>query len=624
MCGIAGAVSGGRLEPLWDLVTPMAGMLVHRGPDDEGMVGIGPDGRWVTRSGQDLGGSTAPDRWQGATVLANRRLAILDLTRTGHQPMISRDGKLALTYNGEVYNYLELRAELEALGHRFRSSGDTEVVLAALSEWGREAFRRFVGMFACAAVDRDRGEVTLARDRFGMKPLFYGHRDGTLVFASEMGALLATGISRQANEERVAAYLDRGVTDVGSHTVLAEVRTVPAGHWMAFTAGDPRSPTVRSWWTPRVDRGRGSFASAAAQLRERFLDSVRLHLRSDVPIGVTLSGGVDSSAVVMAIHHLQPDRELHTFSYIPRDRVINERPWIDVVNQASGAIAHHVDVDRVRALAQFAGTVRAQGQPFGSMAVVVQREVFRHAADLGIRVVMDGQGGDEMLGGYRSLWVTALAEAMGGHRWTDAARLMRGIAKSRHPREPTATGTLLRALRLLSRSRRDSIPAAWRPEGLSRVGEVLWSGLRAGSLPALLRYGDRNAMGVSVEARLPFVHAELAECMLGLPSEYIVGPDGIGKALFRAAMRGIVPDAILDRREKVGFSVPNQAWLAGNPEAIRWLEQSREIGCVPAERINRWLRVLDRDRQLSLRQTFTAWRVIGMVSWAEAMGVSLT
>ena len=637
MCGIAGLVGPEPCAALLETVERMLAALAHRGPDDAGTFAFTPPEPGVAAS----------------AVLGNRRLAIIDLTAGGHQPMVSPDGRHAIVLNGEIYNYLELRRELEGLGHRFRSRSDTEVLLAAVAQWGASCLPRLVGMFAFAVLDMQTRRLILARDGFGMKPLYYTARPGHLAFSSEIPPLLDTaGLPRRANPRRVYEYLDRGATDHGDETLFAGVHALPAAHYADVSLQEPGDVRPVRYWTPDLEReAELSFSAAVERLRELFLESVALHMRSDVPIGTLLSGGIDSSAIVMAMRHLGGHGlDLHTFSYIGGQGAISEEPWIDLVNRAAGATGHKVYLEPHDWSADAGRLMQAQHEPFGSLAVYAQHRVFRRAAEAGVKVVLDGQGADELLAGYRAFLVTRFASLLARGRWTAAGRLFRGIARARQPFEPAPLRTLLSAIatmapppirwgarRVLGRDRHPWIDPAWcqrhglEPDHRQRsvltppkeLRLVLWRAIKEGSLPPLLRFEDRNGMTHSIESRLPFLTPQLAEFLLALPAEYLIAPDGTSKRIFREAMRGIVPDQVLARRDKIGFAVPIHSWLPAIPDTLDLLETAARLPPVQSEAIEPYLGSLRSGQVLSHHASFLTWRLVGLAAWVRHCNVTL-
>ena len=634
MCGIAGIVRRAHRVTLERETQRMLDAVAHRGPDDTGTLAF------------------TPSEGAATVALGTRRLAIIDLSPAGHQPMDSVDGRYAIAWNGEIYNYIELRRELEALRHTFRSHSDTEVLLTAFAAWGNACWSRLVGMFACAILDRTARRLTLARDPFGMKPLYYVARDGSLAFASEIPPLLPLiGNTIRAHPQRLYDYLDDGVTDHTGETMFKGVDAVPAAHYVTLDLAKPDMVDPKRYWSLDPARTEDiSFAAATARLRELFLESIALHLRSDVPVGALLSGGIDSSAIVMAMRYVAgPKLVLHTFSYIGEQGALSEEPWIDIVNAAAAAISHKVHLAPEEWSVDAMRLVETQNEPFGSIAIYAQNRVFRCVGEAGIKVVLDGQGADELLAGYRGQWITRLAMMIEQGRWREAVHFLRQLARGRQPHDPPPSRIALRAVartlppgifevarRLLRRRPRPWIDRAWyrrdvvdEPVGDGRSSKgnrlrwELWRAVTALSLPALLRYEDRNSMAYSVESRLPFLTPALAEFLLALPPEYVIGSDGTSKRVFRAAMRGIVPDPILDRRDKIGFAVPLRTWLPAIPDVVDLLALATRLPPINAAAIAPHLARLRAGHVVSERTTFLLWRLVGMAAWARRFSVAL-
>ena len=619
MCGIAGLVldEPAKLPSGVDFLEALA----HRGPDDAGKL-----------------------VWGDRVWLFHRRLSILDPTPGGRQPMSTSDGRLTIVFNGEIYNFLELRAELKGLGHRFRSQSDTEVLLAAWAEWGKDSIQRLMGMFAFAIFDTRERTLYLVRDFFGIKPLYYCRFNGGFAFASEIRPLLRLpGVSRRVSPEQVYRYLRFGLTDDGEKTLFADVYQVPAAHFLRINLDTLEVSSPTRYW--RLDLGEPSslsFQDAAEKLRELFLESVRLHLRSDVPVGSALSGGIDSSAIVMAMRYLEPGLELHTFSYVADDPSVSEEAWVDLVGRAARACVHKVRLTPQELVADLDRLVEVQGEPFGSTSIYAQYRVFRLVRETGIKVVLDGQGGDELLGGYVPYTAARVASLVRSGRLREALELL-GRASQQPGRKglwrqvlshllPASLQPLARRvarqgltpswLRWQWFADRGVIPTLPRPRYRQQhLRHELLHTLTHTSLPQLLRYEDRNSMAHSVESRVPFLTPRLAEFVFSLPEDYIVAPDGTTKAVFRAAMRGIVPDAILGRRDKVGFATPEQRWLK---ELFPWVERQLSpstLELVPVldpEGVRReWQAVLSGKRPFDFR----VWRWLNLLAWGRVFEV---
>jgi asparagine synthase (glutamine-hydrolysing) len=637
MCGIAGIVVGGRdrVDPL--ALRTMSETLRHRGPDDNGYLLWSPGCPAITGRRADLG--------DGRVGLAHRRLSILDLSALGWQPMSSSDGRYYIVYNGEVYNYVELRMQLEKAGHRFVSRSDTEVMLAAASHWGIDAaIRSFEGMYAFALLDTRDATLTLARDPFGIKPLYYIANDRQFAFASEIKALLdLQGTDRRVNPKSLLAYLTVGRSDHGDETMFAQVRQVPPAGLLTLDVADmPRVVREIRTWAPSpgatLDVSR---AEAARMLRDTFFGSVERHLRSDVPIGTALSGGLDSSAIITSMRRVAPDIELHAFSYFAEEPSINEERWVRAAAAASGAIVHEVTVSPTALPQDIDTLIRNQDEPFGSTSIYAQYNVFRAASAAGIHVMLDGQGADELLGGYGSFVAPHVASLLFRSRLASAGRLLlsargRADVDLRAIARYVVAASLPRAVkaRLSKRYAASGMPswirAAWFADRLPSLkveqadpGPDLRAHLAREtqtSLLALLRYEDRNSMAFSVESRVPFLTTRFAELALALPAEYLIAPDGTRKAVLRDAMRGVVPDVILDRRDKIGFQTPERAIITG---AGKWMwevlsgETGETMPCLDVAAIRNRVR----EGQNGHGPAVPLWRVLNLIRWAELFGV---
>jgi len=640
VCGIAGLIAPDGLDAADGWPQRVIRRLEHRGPDDYGWLVLAGD---AVRLGRD-----AACHVDGQAFLMNRRLAILDLSEAGWQPMTAANGRYAIVYNGEIYNFVELRCELEALGHTFRSGSDTEVLLAAYIEWGPRALTRLVGMFAFAILDTHKRTVFLARDFFGIKPLYYATPGNAFAFASEIKALLdLPGVSRRVDPQRLYHYLRFSIVDHRDGTLFADVRQLPAAHYMEIPLDNPRcARPVRYWRLTSGQRRDLSFKQAAARFRDLFLENIRLHLRSDVPVGVALSGGIDSSAVIMAMRQIQgPSLELHSFSYIAEERSsVNEECWVDLVAGAARSVVHKVRATPGDMLAELDDLIETQEEPFANTAIYAQYRVFRLAHEAGIKVMLSGQGADEILAGYRPYLAARLASHVRHGQWVQGARFLHRA--SRLDDVPVRqllmeAGGLLLPANAQSGFRtlvgRDLLPpwlnaewflergvevAPFRRRGGRRVlKEYLHQTFGETSLPQLLRYEDRDSMIYSIESRVPFLTPSLVDFAFSLPEEYIITPDGTSKAVFREAMRGIVPEPVLQRRDKIGFSPGEGAWVLslGDPidRAITSTAATIPVFNTAAMQAE-WQGVL-RSGKL---HNVPAWRWFNLTRWAERFDVS--
>ncbi|MHB0971405.1 MAG: asparagine synthase (glutamine-hydrolyzing) [Thermoanaerobaculia bacterium] len=638
MCGIAGVISADKVSSR-DVIA-MSESIRHRGPDDYGYLVI---------SGSDVAVGKDAAGYDGEVLLAHRRLSILDLSETGRQPMQYRG--LYCVFNGEIYNHLELRRELEALGHTFRSRSDTEVGLAAYSEWGIDAFRRFEGMFAFAIADvRDR-KVVLARDFFGIKPLYYSVGSFGFAFSSEVAALrdFLPG-SATADAARVHDYLTSGVTDFGNRTFFRDIQQLSPGTVIEVGFDCPQNSPIESryWTLGTTQRSSLSRSQAAEELRQLFLESIAHHLRSDVPVGAALSGGIDSSAIVCAMRRiLGADGEIHTFSYVPAEPNLSEECWIDLATKAASTTAHKVSPSSADLEADIDRLVRIQGEPFVTTSIYAQYRVFEAAREAGIKVMLDGQGADEMFGGYAVFRAARVASLVRSGRLVRAGHLVLG-SKYRNDQPPMSlmmgtAGFLVpeswhAALRRVARRPMEPqwINTRWFRErdvyprviNRRRGGDVLRAHLRQtlleSNLPKLLRYEDRNSMAFSVESRVPFLTPKLADFVFSLPEEFLIADDGTTKAILRDALRGLVPNGILDRRDKVGFETPQAEWLSSLRGSVErdLMSKLEKFPFLQANAVrHRWGEVLQcRDSDAAKDM----WRFLNVAKWAQEFAVDFS
>lgn len=624
MCGFVGVYLKDPAPGYRERCESALHAIHHRGPSDRGLEEFPLCG--------------------GQLVFGHARLSIIDLSAAGHQPMHSADGRYVIVFNGEIYNYKELREELKVFGFQFTSDSDTEVLLAAWATWGRDCLTRLVGMFAFVVLDREAATLTCVRDVFGIKPFFYAQECGNFFFASEAPALLALRpVKAQLNWQRAYDYLVHGDYDSGPETFFEGVLNLPPGHMLVVDLAARTLGTSERWWSPRIaERTDLSFEDAAQRVREAFLQSIRLHLRSDVPLGAALSGGVDSSAVVCAMRHVAPDLPIHTFSYIAPDSDVNEERWADLVNRHVGAISHKVVVMPQELARDLDDMIRVQGEPFGSTSIYAQYRVYRLAKEHGITVTLDGQGADEMLAGYNGYPGPRLRSLLETGHWIQARRFL--AAWSRWPGRSRADGLKLavaemtdgivyQALRRLSG--RQAVPTWIRSDALvqrrvslrhprqrpeldvrgRRVMAELAHSLTRRGLSSLLRHGDRNSMRFSIESRVPFLTLDQAELLLALPEHYLISQGGETKSVFRAAMRGIVPDEILDRRDKIGFQTPEQQWLTSMAGTVReWLQTDINVPFLNQPAISREFEDIMAGRRAF---SWQVWRWINFIRWHQ-------
>jgi asparagine synthase (glutamine-hydrolysing) len=573
MCGIAGIVWTDRLRPpALAEVSAMADIMHHRGPDDGDLFGEGP------------------------VALAHRRLSIIDLSEAGRQPMRSSDGSVVIVYNGELYNYLELREELRRLGSCFHTQTDTEVILEAYRHWGTDCVSRFNGMWALALYDRVRRELFLSRDRFGIKPLYYVNDGERFAFASEIKGLLAAFPElRRADLAMVHHFLPSGALDDGPETFFVGIRSLPAAH-NALLELDSR--TFREWryWDLDIEafRERWGAGDPVETLRELLTSAVQIHMRSDVPVGTCLSGGIDSSALVCLMTRQRSDPP-HTFSGLYRDRDCNEEQWVKAVLAHTNA---HGAAVRPEPAGDLVGDLNCitwhQDEPTAGPGLYTQYHVMRRAAQ-DVKVILDGQGGDELFAGYLPYLVTRIRDLLAEPQRASRLRAYSLAAQVVWHWGPNGLGGAVRmplqevariGVTMLRRHTPSPLassnePSFFHPSLTERVAgqeierarerrfadtlsDTLWWHLAQQSIPALLHYEDRNSMAFSIEARVPYLDYRIVEFALALEPGYKIR-NSWTKWVLRKAVEPVMPKSVTWRRSKLGYPTPFARWLREEP-----------------------------------------------------------
>jgi asparagine synthase (glutamine-hydrolysing) len=614
MCGLAVVIRRHAGATAREVPLRASQLAEHRGPDDHGLV-------YLDRRLRSVGGD---EDW--IIALAHRRLSILDLSENGRQPM-NRGGDW-IVYNGEVYNYVELRRELEGLGHRFRTGTDTEVVLAAYRQWGRDAFRRFRGMWALVLVDGVSREVILSRDRFGMKPLYVVDLASTLFVCSEPKQALALlgQFDLRPNRAAVTDYLFSGFEDQHRSFFDGVVPCLPGtcSVYPDLGTGDGR---VGAYWEPAIRPREWRDEEAEEALVFELEKSVAIHARSDVPVGCALSGGLDSSAVTAMASRQRS--ELDVFSVVFPGFALDESRYVEQVGRGRSLRCHFVKPTPQEFLEDLDLFVWTHDEPVGSASQYAGYAMARRARNEGVPVVLTGQGGDEVLGGYWQTYFAQLVRELSKGEWSSLARELGGALG---PGGNRALWTSLpwAGRRFLHRAVTRSAPvrlidASVQPrtfaaEALRRDAEhQRLHELRELTLPRLLRWDDRNFMAASVEGRYPLLDPDLVELCLSFPGR-LLRRDGWLKWVLRRVLARWVPASVAWRRDKVGFETPQGAWFralwdpmvradlatVGAPvrefvDVEHLLRRSRsDSGREQAQAlfrvflVNRWLRVFDR------------------------------
>jgi asparagine synthase (glutamine-hydrolysing) len=647
MCGLSGylCVTGGEAAPA--ALLRMNRAIAHRGPDDEGYVLIGAAGGTGvgTEKALDFRGPSSPsglgelpplepDRpLPHRIALGHRRFSILDPGPLGHQPFWTPGREACLTFNGEIYNYLELRAELEALGHRFRGHGDTEVLAAAFLQWGEDGFRRCNGFWAVALYDARSRRVLLARDRIGKAPLYWIRRDGRLWWSSEIKGLFA-GLGTAAlpiDGDVLRRFARTGNRDAGGRTFYADIRTFPAASY-AWVEPDGSFRPVSYWSLPQArvpEAGPGPDGSsgpeaAVREFRSILTEAVRLRLRSDVPVAVELSGGMDSSAIAALAAGLQegPGRiKAYTVTFPGRPE--DETAFARSVAQAYPGRIDWMQVEYRPPdfFARAEGYVAHMDEPFHSPNMISNQDLWREMAKQGIKVSLNGGGGDEVLAGYASEYfgpylvsllrggnLARFAREFAGFSEHDDDRLLHSYARELFHLLPE--GLRLRLKPRIPAPEEDPLVAGDTDGALPEAGieARLLRNMGDGKMNYWMRSGNLSFMQVPTEVRLPFLDHRVVECAFRLPLAYLIR-DGWLKWILRRSLVGAVPDDVLWRRKKAGFPFPLRSWLADSAPRFRAFAASLDCPYVDGRTL------ADRYGALAAAHPDYLWRLLSIGLW---------
>jgi asparagine synthase (glutamine-hydrolysing) len=561
MCGIAGIVSRNTGLVTMQRMASATRCLQHRGPEQEGIY-------------------TDAD---GGAALGHRRLSIIDLTEAAAQPLRYLD-RYIIIHNGEIYNYLELRQELKELGYAFVSRSDTEVIAAAYAAWGDACPQRFDGMFSFALWDEQEKKLFAARDRFGEKPFFFFSDEEQFVFASELRALWTLGVPKEVSRPMIYNFLSISYTTNPAdpkETFYKNVYKLPAASFLTCSLHDLQVKIQTYWQLDPANRLDISEEDAVAMFRERFDRSIGQRLRSDVPIGTSLSGGLDSSAVVAFCHRLRAENYTHRcFTASFKNSPTDERSWAEKVARQYGLEHHVVEMDGSDLVALMTEVMGWQEEPFSTASVLAQYKVYELAKQCGVTVLLDGQGADEVLAGYHKYYRWYWQELyrtreLGKSGELHAARAL-GVQETFGWKEkaaamlPEFTASLLQS--------RKSKQAYLHPD-LDRdfafthkrqlyyttptspdLNGVLYFNSFVQGLEELLRMADRNSMAHATEVRLPFLQHELVEFLFSLPPSLKIH-NGWTKWLLRRSIENELPNEIAWRRDKKGFEPPQKQWM---------------------------------------------------------------
>ncbi len=538
--------------------------LQHRGPDDQ---------------------STYLD---DKVSLGHRRLSIIDLSPAGKQPKCNEDESIWIVFNGEIYNFQEIRSKLEERGHKFSSNSDTEVIIHAYEEWGTGCVERFNGMWAFAIYDKNQGTIFFSRDRFGVKPLYFYQDEKGLIFSSEIKGILQHNISRIPNDKVVYDFLILSFVDHTPDTFFQGIKRLMPGENMTYHLSDGTMERFRWYDLLRrsLEIGKISEEEAAKRIRELFEDSVRYRLISDVPVGSCLSGGIDSSSIVYAMRKIIDRNKIKIFSMVFPGKKQDESSFIDKVVTDTRVEAHKVSPTSDDLQKDLSDLIWTQEEPFGSLSIYGQYKVMQLANKVGMKVLLDGQGSDEIFAGYFIYYKYYFFESLLSLHLSEAKKTSRAMKNKVNDMilfpAMTVLSSLglsqgflknlwLRKMRHLKGLKKFELSNPLLDRGFN-LNRALYSDLTGYSIPQLLRYEDKNSMRWSIESRVPFLDYRLVELAVSLPSSYKIR-EGTTKYILRRALKGLVSDRILERKDKIGFATPDGDWLM----ATNFAEMEKEI-----------------------------------------------
>ena len=576
MCGIAGIYNLNSQQQTADskrLIQKMTDKLIHRGPDDEGF--------FVDQK----------------IAFGHRRLAIIDLTKAGHQPMFSSDKSLAIVFNGEIYNYIELRKELVDLGYTFSTETDTEVILASYKAWGAKCLDKFNGMWALAIYDFNKDELFCARDRLGVKPFYYFFDKEQFIFASEPKALLVhPKIKARPNEQLVWDFLLCGQLDHRDQTIFDQINELRGGYFLKISNG---KISIKQYWTLPEKEVKMSDQEANQEYNRLLHDSIKLRLRSDVAIGTCLSGGLDSSAIVCIVNEFLKAQGLgqigdtqKTFSavYDPKKYPnCDERHFINIVKRKTKVQSNLVFPSGGKLVKDLDDLIYSQDFPFASTSIYAQYNVFKLARNKKVKVVLDGQGSDELLAGYHTFFPVLFQSLKKKGQYFRLIQEMYFFEKNHKKSLKESIIKLFLPVRLIKMivsklNLKVKAPLYdkyfdynvfnqdWRKKfsPMNYIGpnhdpfkDQSYYLTRVQGMPSLLRYEDRNSMNFSIESRTPFLDYRLVEFIYSLPDNQKIR-HGQTKWVMRQGLKGVLPEKIRIRQDKIGFATPEEIWFKDN------------------------------------------------------------
>ena len=563
MCGIFGIISNRKLQI--EKLNEVSSVIEHRGPDDAGFLLFNPEQHGAFAGKDSIKDINLPSlsiatNTEFHSAFLHRRLSIIDLSATGHQPMSYDNEKLWIVFNGEIYNYIEIKKELADEGFVFKSKSDTEVVLAAYKKWGTNCVEKFNGMWAFAIWDKISNKIFISRDRFGVKPLFYYFKNNEFIFCSEIKGIKKYLSSKlTVNKTEIISFAAEGqVRNGNEQTIFNEINQLIPGYNLMYDKG---KIIVSRFWSINLKANNNSFAENSDSFLELFNQSILYRMRSDVPVGSCLSGGIDSSSIV-AYASYQSKLKIHTFSAVWPGEKCDESSYIKSVNKKWNCFSHTFVPDFENNFLELVDKlIWHQEIPLPGGSLIAQWFVMQEAKKAGVKVLLDGQGADEVLGGYPRYIIPYLNELLFSLKWKEinanysdlknnnySLKRMAGIQKNKITQSKKSHFTLSEDVTSLLKKEK-------KYHRYNSLAEYLKFDIEENCLPALLHFEDRNSMAHSVETRIPFLDFKLAEFCVNIPAEQKI-KGTLTKVILRESMKNFLPEEVYSRRDKIGFETP--------------------------------------------------------------------
>ena len=623
MCGIAGYLSSkgiiesSRFERMVDIVS-------HRGPDDRGVY------------------------YDEKAALGHRRLAIIDLSKEGHQPFIYKD-RYVMVYNGEIYNYIELREQLQRQGYSFNTKTDTEVLIAMYDCYGPQCVSMLNGMWAFAIYDMSAKSVFCSRDRFGVKPFYYRYKDGIFAFGSEIKQILEVMDGKpEINIDVAKKYIITGLLDDSNDTMFSDIYKLGGGYNLYYEIEADKLVIEQYYDVSQIRQSDKKYEDVCAEFREVFEDAINIRMRADVPFGFCLSGGLDSSAIVCMADRICKERNenitRHTISSCFDDKSYDEQEYIDEVVRSTNVISHKTFPKEENLFEQLDDMIWHMDEPFASTSMYAQWNVFKATKENGLTVMLDGQGADEQLAGYTNFYAVLFTDYLKRGKLISFYKEFRAYKELRTATEKYINfrdvlwvalgglvniGWLTGLVKKILRKHPYNLPFDKRDLNyvdcqrgkypIRNSRKFIYDSLYVG-LQNLLRYEDRNSMAFSIESRVPFLDYRLVELIYSAPISYKIRK-GITKSLMRDGLKDVLPEKIRTRYSKFGFVTPEDKWIRDNVEefGVEFHKACKHISrFMDTTKLEKWY---DENASETKRNEFLTWRVICFGRWVEVFNL---